>query len=167
MGKHKEVVVVCTGNSCRSPVAEGLLKEMFRDHPEVAVLSAGTAALPGAGATPEAILTARELGINIRGHLSRQMDREIVERASLVIALAQEHARWLKEHFPHSRAKVITLGELARGDKSLDIADPIGSSLETYREVAKNMGILLHEAHSAILERLRVGEYNQMEGNDI
>jgi len=152
------VIVVCTGNSCRSPIAEGLLKKIFHDYSNLTILSAGTAASPGTGASAEAIIVAQELGADIRQHTARQIDQSMMDQAALVIAVTQAHALWLKQHFPENQEKILTLGELARGDASLDISDPLGYSLETYRRVAAEMNELLREAYVAILEKLHIRE---------
>ncbi|MCK5243400.1 low molecular weight protein arginine phosphatase [bacterium] len=149
------IIAVCTGNACRSPMAEGLLKNIFRDHAELTILSAGTGVFPGSTATEEAILAVRELGADIRTHRSQMITHTLMNQATLVIAMTQAQAQWLKQHFPKNQEKVLTLGELAHQDSTLDISDPIGHSLDTYREIAAQIQDLLQAAYALMLEQLQ------------
>lgn len=148
------IVMVCTGNSCRSPMAAGFLEQLWRDEVPATVLSAGTSAFPGTPAAPEAIAAARELGADIGRHRAREIDQALMDEATLVIAMTRSHAEWLQSRFPESGGKVLTLGELARGDAGPDIMDPIGYSLETYRQVAAEIHTLLKESRENIKARL-------------
>src|SRR6266511_914928 len=108
------VLVVCTGNVCRSPIAEGLLRAAFaermgHDAPEVA--SAGTMGWTGSGADPNSIRAAAERGVDISDHLAREISDEDVARADLVVAVAPEHARALAAE---AASRTFTLKELVR-----------------------------------------------------
>jgi len=108
------VLVVCTGNVCRSPIAEGLLRAAFAermgpDAPEVA--SAGTMGWTGSGADPSSILAAAERGVDISGHRAREVSDEDVARADLVVAMAPEHARAFAGE---ADSRTFTLKELVR-----------------------------------------------------
>ena len=108
------VLVVCTGNVCRSPIAEGLLRTAFAermgpDVPEVA--SAGTMGWTGSGAHPSSIRAAGERGVDISGHRAREVSDEDVARADLVVAMDPEHARALAAE---AASRTFTLKELVR-----------------------------------------------------
>ena len=108
------VLVVCTGNVCRSPIAEGLLRAAFvermgPDAPEVA--SAGTMGWTGSRADPSSIRAAAERGVDISGHRAREVSYEDVARADLVVAMAPEHARAFAGE---ARPRTFTLKELVR-----------------------------------------------------
>jgi protein-tyrosine-phosphatase len=108
------VLVVCTGNVCRSPIAEGLLRAAFaermgHDAPEVA--SAGIMGWAGSGAGPDSIRAAAERGVDISGHRAREVSDEDVNRADLVVAMAPEHARALAGE---AASRTFTLKELVR-----------------------------------------------------
>jgi protein-tyrosine phosphatase len=109
-----EVLLVCTGNICRSPLALGILRERSRQLPEpLRVRSAGTAATVGQPATPEAIVAANELGADIRDHASTPLDPSGVEHADLVLAMASGHRAHVLERVPEAASRTFTLKELA------------------------------------------------------
>jgi len=108
------VLVVCTGNVCRSPIAEGLLRaalEVRLGDRAPSVASAGTMGWEGSGATPEAIEAAAERGVDIAAHRARGLRSQEVLAADLVVAMAQEHADVLRNLSP---ASTFTLKGLAR-----------------------------------------------------
>lgn len=146
-------------------MAEGLLRGLLESHPHVAVSSAGTIAPEGFPATPEAVAAAGELGADLAQHRSRRVTAELLEESALVVAMTREHSLWLKHRFPSQAAKVVTLGELARGQAGPDIPDPIGQPLAVYRRVAAQLRVLLGEARPAILEKIDMpGEPGEREG---
>src|SRR5918995_2210750 len=109
-----KVLVVCTGNVCRSPIAEGLLRAAFvermgPDAPEVA--SAGTMGWTGSRADPSSIRAAAERGVDISGHRAREVSDEEVARADLVVAMDPEHARAFARE---AGSRTFTLKELVR-----------------------------------------------------
>lgn len=106
--------MVCTGNVCRSPIAEGLLRAAFAermgpDAPEVT--SAGTMGWTGSGADPSSIRAAAERGVDISSHRAREVSEEDVARADVVVAMAPEHARAFTRE---AGSRIFTLKELVR-----------------------------------------------------
>jgi protein-tyrosine phosphatase len=88
------ILVICTGNICRSPIAEGLLRDALqRRFGEWApvVSSAGTSGLQGSGAMPGSVQAAAELGIDIEGHVARQLTAAMADGADLLLCMAREH----------------------------------------------------------------------------
>jgi len=146
-------VFVCTGNTCRSPIAEGVARRAFLNHPEIQFLSAGLSAVPGAAAAPEAVAAAAVLGADIRSHRSRPVQPGMMAGADLVIAMARSHAEALGRRFPAFRSKIATLGELA-GLPDSDVPDPIGESPAVYRRTAEQIAQQLAAGRPAILQRL-------------
>jgi protein-tyrosine-phosphatase len=145
----KEIVFVCTGNTCRSPMAEGLLRASlppgWRD--EVNVSSAGTHAWNGQPAASLSVTVMREKGIDISGHKARIVTPDIINLASLVVALTPQHMAHMKADVPGAGGWMIVLGELDRDRTRVDVEDPIGGSIEDYRatrdDIAHLNGLLL------------------------
>jgi protein-tyrosine phosphatase len=111
------ILVVCTGNICRSPIAEGILRDELRrrlgDHaPEV--ISAGVSGWDGSPATQEAVEAANERGTDISGHVARRLFRRDVDRADLILCMAAEHREEVLRAAPRASEKTFTLKELVR-----------------------------------------------------
>jgi protein-tyrosine phosphatase len=111
------ILVVCTGNICRSPIAEGILKAEFRRRlgergPEV--ISAGTAGWEGSRAMPESVDAAAERGADISDHVAHRLGSTDVERADLIVGMSPEHRDDVIRLAPGAAAKTFTLKELVR-----------------------------------------------------
>lgn len=131
------ILFVCTGNTCRSPMAAGLLKHLLEDRNKQSyvITSAGTHTLPGMPASAHAIQVMQEQGIDISTHKSAVLDGNISEKADLILALTNGHADFIRDHFPASTGKTFVLSEYARKTGNpTDIADPAGGDLEDYRK---------------------------------
>ena len=137
------IVFVCTGNTCRSPLAEALFKKLLSEQLETdpeelpargfMVLSAGMAAYPGCRATPEAVEAARELGADLSKHTSRPLTAELAGQADYIIAMTRTHLMALEAS--HGLANE---PRLLGGDAD-DVPDPIGGDQEVYRECARRI----------------------------
>jgi protein-tyrosine phosphatase len=138
------ILFVCTGNTCRSPLAEVLCRQLLAQRqgcpPEelprrgFVVLSAGLAATMGGEAAPEAVEVAREFGADLSGHSSRPLRPDLVAQADYLIAMTRSHLAALDAHFGRLGARP----QLLTGDGA-DIADPIGCDQQVYRECAQQM----------------------------
>ncbi len=144
------VLFVCTGNSCRSPMAEGILRSLVTDRSDVAAVSAGTAGIDGMPATPEAIEVAAGRGIDIYGHRSRGITRPIIDDADLIFALAEHHIAEILEVEPGVRTRTYLLSEFADGTQ-VDVPDPIGAPRREYEAVFEQMHVYIEESLSRIL----------------
>ncbi len=132
----KLLVFVCTGNTCRSPMAEALAREFMPDDWEVT--SAGLHAAIGNPPTAEAVLAASEFGADISGHRVRSMTDALAFSATLLVGMTAAHAAELRRRFPFAANKVHILGEY--GPKPVrDIADPFGGSLADYRQCCRGI----------------------------
>lgn len=123
-----KILFVCSGNTCRSPMAEYLCKSILMENKEIEVESAGIFAKENDEPSIYAIKVMGEKGIDISSHRSRKLNRTLVEKSSLILVMTKNQAELLKEMFPEFGHKIFTLG-------SEDIEDPYGKSIEEYREV--------------------------------
>jgi protein-tyrosine phosphatase len=133
------VLFVCTGNVCRSPIAEGLLRSWLeRDMvPNVTVSSAGTFASDGAPASTYGVMVAAEHGFDTSGHHARLLHRELIHRADLILTMEVDHIYEILRLSPNSESKIHPLGgynlESDAAALDLTIFDPIGGEMEDYR----------------------------------
>lgn len=130
--KRKLLVFVCTGNTCRSPMAEALLRADARlpDHWDVssAGLHSGVGSFPSRGS----VAAVREKGIDLSGHRTRPMTDALAASAALLVAMTAAHAAELRVRFPHAAKRVRRLADFAPDRR--DIGDPFGLPLQAYRE---------------------------------
>jgi protein-tyrosine phosphatase len=108
------ILSVCTGNICRSPVAELLLAQSLAPFGDVHVASAGTGALVGSGVPEQAQRLAATEGIDTTAHRARQIDTSMIREADLIVTMARDHRRLVVESLPASMRRAFTLRELAR-----------------------------------------------------
>ena len=147
----KQILFVCTGNICRSPLAEALLRRalMERGVGEVGVESAGTGAWDGAPASEGAYLIGLERGLDLSSHRARLLTREIVEDAHLIFTMARHHRA--RVHELGGEARVFVLGEYAgRTGEEAEVGDPFGGDLEVYRDTCAELETLI----AAVADRL-------------
>ena len=146
------IVFVCTGNTCRSPLAEGLFKKKLADRLGCAVdelpargflvISAGLAAMMGGAAAAEAVEAATAYGADLSGHVSQPLTPELAAQADYLVAMTRGHLLSLSAGFPGTGARVRLLSPAGE-----DVSDPIGAEQQVYRECAEQIwGYLDHLA---------------------
>ena len=133
-----EVLVVCTGNICRSPMAEALLRAHLEANGTIAdVASAGTMAW-GGGATDHAVEVMREHGLDLAGHESRQLDRALVESADLVLGMTRTHVDRVSTLVPDAADRTFLVGELVRLSDGVEARGPDEPMREWAARVAQS-----------------------------
>ena len=145
-----KVLFVCTGNTCRSPMAEALLKH--KSHFEVK--SAGVFAASGSPASPQSVEVLKEHNIECN-HESAPLNQELVEWADLILTMTHSHKELVVQTYPDASNKVYTLKEYVYStdqdqNESLDIQDPFGGSIERYKEAMKE----IEDAIDQLIEKL-------------
>src|SRR6266478_4419699 len=130
----KTVLFVCTGNVCRSPMAEGIFRYAMQGRGDYRVFSAGLGAMEGQPPSHYAVQAVKELGIDISGQRSRMLTPELVQQADYIFGMTHSHIDTVMMLYPFTAEKTFLLREF---DETLDqfekdISDPIGGSYEIY-----------------------------------
>ncbi|MFW2177862.1 MULTISPECIES: low molecular weight protein-tyrosine-phosphatase [unclassified Moraxella] len=128
------ILVVCVGNICRSPIGEAMLQAKF---PNMKVSSAGISALVGNPADDNAIQVMDEIGIDMRSHRARQLNAELMQQADLVLCMSAGQERWIKDQWAMHRGKVYQLGKWINKEVDDPYRLPLAKFYEA-REVIDN-----------------------------
>lgn len=145
------ILFVCTGNTCRSSMAEGLFKDMVKNVNEnIIVSSAGISVFEGESANEKAIKVLKLRNIDISSHKARQLDIDIINSSDLILTMTKSHKDIIIYSAPEAKHKVYTLKEYARiindeeiNGNNLDIADPYGMDYNVYELSMKEIEIEL------------------------
>ena len=130
----KTILFVCTGNVCRSPMAEELLRAALKRDPNYRVLSAGIGALDGQPVTEESVVAMAELGHDIAAHASQSLRIPLIESADFIFTMTRQQQSAIQTLYPMALEKTFLLREFEDAEIiGKDVADPIGQSLEVYR----------------------------------
>ena len=135
----KNILFVCTGNSCRSVMAEGLFKKLVEDRDDFFVGSAGVAAADGYGASDETLRVMKKNGIDMSSHKSRHITTAMVRTADKIFVMENMHRAAILQDWPEAAEKTHLLTEYSKHAKhrgrEIDIPDPIRMSQDFYKNV--------------------------------
>ncbi len=128
----KRILVVCTGNICRSPVAEAFLRQQL---PERQIGSAGLGALVGKPVSPLARELAEADGLDVSHHQARQLTATMIQEADLILVMSEGQRRAVGQQAPQALGKTLLLGRWLDGGKGRDIPDPYRKNVEIFEHV--------------------------------
>lgn len=153
-GQSKVITIVCTGNVCRSPMAERLLKHALdAEKPpldQIQVYSAGVSAFPGDPASSNAITALAKVNLDLRDHRSRPLSSQLVEISDLILTMTSSHLEMIQMQYPEAGVETYRFREwVSEGTK--EVSDPFGGPLSVYLETLDSIA----EAIPSILKFLR------------
>lgn len=158
------ILIVCTANICRSPMAAALLRRKLEEEAVPGtwhVSSAGTWAEEGIPASGNGVLVMAERGLDTSQHRSRSVTEEMMEEADLVLTMTANHVDSLNSEFPEHDFQVHRLTETA--GMPYDVADPYGGSLSEYRRTADELSYLIDKGFLKIVELARENSASRAE----
>lgn len=126
----KNILVVCIGNICRSPMAEYLLKQQY---PNLYIESAGISGLTGHAADQKAMLCMQRLGIDMQPHVAKKLNSELIRKADLILVMSQNQQKHIEQTWPFAKGKTFRLGHW----QSKNISDPYQHNQTVFDETCQ------------------------------
>ncbi|AMW77510.1 protein tyrosine phosphatase [Acinetobacter sp. TGL-Y2] len=128
----ENILVVCVGNICRSPMAEYLVK---KQHPKLTIDSAGLSAMVGHTADDKAIACMDTLDIDMRSHIAKQISAELIKKADLVLVMSSNQQKHIEQKWPFAKGKVFRLGHW----QGQNVPDPYKHDQAFFEETCRNI----------------------------
>jgi protein-tyrosine-phosphatase len=145
------ILFVCSGNICRSPMAEGLLKKLLVEQnldSQVTVSSAGTLGIIGNAASENGVIACHnEYDVDLSWHESQGINDEMLEQSDIILCMAQGHFEYIDNYFPEYTYKCHLFKQYAgQKDSELDIVDPVGMDLGEYTKTCHELAKLIQQS---------------------
>ena len=157
MDSEKRVLFVCTGNTCRSPMAEGIFRKASKENTLLVSLgSAGVAAYDGDRISPETAAELKRRGVTLNDFRSRSVTKQMLEGATHVFAMTESHLYSLTRSFPEYADKCCLVCDFLEinGESGMDVPDPIGMGVQAYQQV----GEVFEHAIPSLIDFIENGE---------
>ncbi|HBH3010035.1 TPA: low molecular weight protein arginine phosphatase [Clostridioides difficile] len=142
------ILIVCTGNTCRSPMAEAILrkaiKESGRRIEEYSISSAGISTANGMSASENSIEALKEIGIDLSNHKSKVITKKLIDESDIILTMTKSHKEILVQAVPKCKEKVYTFKGFANKNEE-DISDPFGGNLDIYRNTMREIMYSVNE----------------------
>lgn len=152
----KKILFICTGNTCRSPMAQALFIKQIKNSDKVKledfqVLSAGIYTEDGLDVSSQAVAAMGEEGIDISLYKSSQLNEDLIKDTDYIFVMTRNHYTYLCDVFPDKRNKIHVLGEFA-GEVQTEVLDPYGQGIEVYRQSLQQLKKLINKTIQKIIE---------------
>jgi len=132
----KNILIVCTGNSCRSVMAEGYMKKTLKEHGKnIKVVSAGTGAMDGMTPPEETVEVMNEIGIGVSEHRSASVRVDMVKAADVILVMEPQNKEHILDIDRNANSKIFFMRDFDKGANSKNMPDPIGKGEAYYRDV--------------------------------
>jgi len=154
--KHFHILFVCTGNLCRSPIAEGILREMLDQAgiAHVSVSSGGTWATDGRPVEENAEWVARSQGVDLSLHRARKLNVNLIDEADLILVMEDAHVDSVRKNYPSASDRLFIIKEFGPRAPGGKVADPMGASLEVFQTCYDELKFELNRIFPEIQKRI-------------